>query len=128
MTHFRPQLTQLEEQVGVMKTDIRRQDEVTNDTRPSIPLQIIEARLKSNQQSKEDATNILGDKVMLSDLWLTILCTLHSSVSPVPKPPNRPSPAAPEDGQHRLHPGEDEAADGQSPGQPCGAVQCSAVQ
>jgi len=45
------EITGLEEQMGEMKTDIRRQEEV------------IEARLKSSAQSKEDATNILGDKL-----------------------------------------------------------------
>jgi len=45
------EITGLEEQIGEMKTDIRRQEEV------------IEARLKSSAQSKEDATNILGDKL-----------------------------------------------------------------
>merc|ERR1719187_2480930 len=45
------EITKLEEQVSEMKTDIRRQEEV------------IEARLKSSAQSKEDATNILGDKL-----------------------------------------------------------------
>ena len=43
-----------------MKQDIRKQDEV------------IEARLKSSQQSKEDATNILGDKVAVVTV-LTVL-------------------------------------------------------